>query len=100
MYWGEGGRLTRGRELAPAIEDAENRFHVLLAGLEPRFATKSEVLRQEIASLEQQYDRVLAAALSARVPLDPHRVFEPERASDASPATARTGSATKQGEGH
>jgi len=99
MYWGEGGRLTRGRELAPAIEEAENRFHLLLAALEPRFATKSEVLRREIASLEQQYDRVLAAALSARVPLDPHRVFEAERApSPASPTG--TGSATKPGEGH
>ncbi len=77
MYWGEGGRLTRGRELAPAIEEAENRFHILLAALAPRFATPADTLRREIAALNQQYGRVLAAAAVAHVPMDAHGVLAP-----------------------
>ncbi len=80
MYWGEGGRLTRGRELAPAIEEAENRFHILLAGLEPRFRTRRDVIGREIASLNEQYDHVLAAAATAHVVPDAHRVFAPAAA--------------------
>ncbi len=83
MYWGEGGRLTRGRELAPAIEEAENRFHILLSSLEPRFGTGAGLIRQQIRSLNEQYQRVLAAAEAAHVAPDPHRVFGPAQAAAA-----------------
>src|SRR5688572_1665965 len=33
MYWGEGGRLTKGSELGIAVKTAEDRFHELMQAL-------------------------------------------------------------------
>ncbi|HEX9108490.1 MAG TPA: hypothetical protein VF832_14700, partial [Longimicrobiales bacterium] len=72
MYWGVTGKLTRGPELGAAVKEAETRFHLILAQLQPGHAPDAARLRAGIESLSEQYDRVLAAAAAARVPLDPH----------------------------
>ncbi len=72
MYWGVAGKLTRGTTLGPAVKEAETRFHLVLAELQPGKKPQPAVLEREIASLGEQYDRVIAAAEQAGVPLDPH----------------------------
>ncbi len=72
MYWGVAGKLTRGRELGPAVKEAETRFHLILAQLQPAHPPQADQLRVGIDSLSVQYDRVIAAAEAAGVPLDPH----------------------------
>ncbi len=72
MYWGSDGKLTRGTALGPAVKEAETRFHDVLQQLLPGKVIQPAVMRVGIDSLSVQYDRVLAAAQRAGVPLDPH----------------------------
>ncbi len=79
MYWGVVGKLTRGPALGPAVKEAETRFHRVLAELQPAGpgqAAQPTVLGRDIASLGAQYDRVIAEAEKAGVPLDPHSLVK------------------------
>jgi hypothetical protein len=72
MYWGAAGKLTRGSALGPAVAEAERRFHLILAQIQPGKPADPAALRALIASLGEQYDRVVATAEQAGAPLDPH----------------------------
>ena len=74
MYWGAAGKLTRGSALGPAVAEAERRFHLILAQIQPGKPADPAALRALIGSLGEQYDRVVATAEQAGAPLDPHLV--------------------------
>jgi hypothetical protein len=72
MYWGEGGRLTRGSELAPAVMAAEARFHELMQALPGTGGpVDGNKVRTAVVALSAQYDKVLAAATAAGVTTTP-----------------------------
>jgi len=72
MYWGAAGRLSRGAELGPAVKEAETRFHLLLSRFQPGKPVDPAVLRHDVRSLSDQYDRVLELAHRSGALLDPH----------------------------
>ena len=72
MYWGTAGRLSRGAELGPAVKEAETRFHLLLSRFQAGHRVDPTVLRRDVRSLSEQYDRVLKLAQRSGAVLDPH----------------------------
>ncbi len=89
MYWGETGKLTRGAKLGPAVKEAETRFHEVLEQMMPGKVIDPAAMRVGIDSLSAQYDRVLAAAERAGVPLDPHALVAGGAAADRPEAGGR-----------
>ncbi|HEY8483620.1 MAG TPA: hypothetical protein VIL13_03350 [Longimicrobiales bacterium] len=72
LYYGENGRLAAGQaQVGTAVADAETRFHDLLVLLSAPPPADTAKVREAVAALANELDRVLREARAAGVPLVP-----------------------------
>jgi hypothetical protein len=71
MYWGGGKRLATTPELIQAVTDAESRFHEVLQLVAPTGKPAEADVKKAVKALQEQYEKVIAEAHKAQVPLNP-----------------------------